>query len=64
MPKWEAQFRPDAGGRRGAMTWDRNVGDCGHRGSSRGGAAEQAVRAPDQDDDHDGVDDEVALFGT
>src|SRR5206468_11940895 len=32
--------------------------------STGGGAAEQAVRAPDQDHDHDGVDDERSELRT
>src|SRR6266478_709421 len=42
------------------MAWDETSVTAVIAGSSRGGAAEQAVRTPDQDHDHDGVDDERA----
>src|SRR3954462_12043408 len=40
------------------MAWDETSVAAVIAGSSRGGAAEQAVRTPDQDHDHAGVDDE------
>src|SRR5258707_15210122 len=41
-----------------AIAWDERSGSAVMSGSSRGRAAEQAVRAPDQNHDHDSVDDE------
>src|SRR4029078_1667053 len=38
-----------------AIAWDEISGSAFMPGSPRRGAAEQAVRAPDQDHDHDGV---------
>src|SRR5438270_9506266 len=40
------------------MAWDETSEIAVIAGSTRGGAAEQTVRTPDQNDDHDGVDDE------
>src|SRR5882672_9731868 len=41
-----------------AMAWDETSETAVIAASTRGGAAEQAVGTPDQDYDHDGVDDE------
>src|SRR6478672_7782782 len=46
-----------------AMAWDETSGSVLMPGSPRRRAAEQAVRAPDQDHDHDGVDHEWPELG-
>src|SRR6476620_10850242 len=46
-----------------AIAWDEISGSALMPDSPRRGAAEQAVRAPDQDHDHDGVDHERPELG-
>src|SRR5882757_10931543 len=45
------------------MAWDETSVSAVIAGSTRGGAAEQTVRTPDQDHDHDGVDHERPELG-